>query len=251
MTDSNDRNFINSFAKGLQLITTFTKERSKLGLTEVAKANDMNLPTARRYLHTLTKLDFIIKDESTQTFQLTPKVLRLGSWVISSMGIKERLLPYLISIRNEWDVTTHCAIMEGNEIVNVERIRSSDVVNLDISAGSRLPLHATSLGKAILSFMSPEKQKEIAEQLDFKALTPYTITDMNTFLIELEKTKQRGYAIAVQELSLGLKTMAIPVFNSEEIVETAFGVSYPLNRAQENGLEEALIKRLFEVRDKA
>jgi IclR family pca regulon transcriptional regulator len=230
---------------------SFTKDRPKLSLTEVAKDNNMNLPTARRYLLTLKKLGFMIKDESTQTFQLTPKVLRLGSWVISSMGIKERLLPYMISIRNELDVTTHCAILDGNEVVTVERIRSSDVVNLDLSAGSRLPLHATSLGKAILAFMSPEQQKEIAKQLDYKTLTPYTITNMNQLSEELEKTRQRGYSIADQELSLGLKTMAIPVFNSKKIVEASFGVSYPLTRADENGFEEVLIQKLFEIKDNA
>ncbi|MBU8848316.1 MAG: helix-turn-helix domain-containing protein [Desulfobacterales bacterium] len=246
-----DRNFVNSLAKGLRLLMHFSKEQPNWSLTQIAKVNDMNLPTTRRYLHTLTKLGFMIKDEPTKTFQLTPKVLRLGSWIIGSMGIKERLLPYMTSIRNEWDVTTHCAIIEGKEIVNVERIRSSDVVNLDLSAGSRLPLHATSMGKAILAFMSPAQQKEITEQLDFKSLTPYTISDMNLFLIELEKTKQRGFAIAVQELSLGLKTMATPVFNSQGIVEASFGVSYPLTRAQENGFEEALIKRLFEIRENA
>ncbi len=249
--DESDRNFINSLAKGLGLIMHFSKERPNRSLTEIAKANDMNLPTTRRYLHTLTKLGFLIKDESAKTFQLTPKVLRLGSWLLGSMGIKERLLPYMTSIRNEWDVTTHCAIIEGREIVTVERLRSSDVVNLDLSAGSRLPLHATSLGKAILAFMSPDQQKKITEQLDLKALTPYTISDANLFLMELEKTKQRGYAIAVQELSLGLKTMAAPVFDSQGMVEASFGVSYPLTRAQENGFEEALIKKLFEIKNNA
>jgi IclR family transcriptional regulator, pca regulon regulatory protein len=249
--DGIDRNFVNSLAKGLRLIMQFSKEQTNWSLTEIAKANDMNLPTAKRYLHTLIKLGFMIKDDTTKTFQLTPKVLRLGAWVLGSMGIKERLLPYMTSIRNEWNVTTHCAILEGIEVVTVERIRSSDVVNLDLSAGSRLPLHATSLGKAILAYMSPEQQKKIAEQLDFKALTPYSISDMNLFLMELEKTKQRGFAIAVQELSLGLKTMATPVFNSQGLVEASFGVSYPLNRAQENGFEKALIKKMFEIRDNA
>ncbi len=249
--DESDRNFVNSLAKGLRLMMHFSKERPNWSLTEIAKANAMNLPTARRYLHTLTKLGFLIKDESTKTFQLTPKVLRLGSWLLGSMGIKERLLPYMTSVRNEWDVTTHCAIIEGKEIVTVERIRSSDVINLDISAGSRLPIHASSLGKAILAFMSAEQQNKITQQLDLKALTPYTISDANLFLMELEKTKQRGYAIAVQELSLGLKTMAAPVFNSNGIVEASFGVSYPLTRSQENGFEEALIKKLIEIRDNA
>lgn len=246
---ASDPNFIASLAKGLYLLMHFTKERPNWSLTEIAKANKMNLPTARRYLHTLTKLGFMIKNSHTQTYQLTPKVLRLGTWVISSMGIRERLIPYMTAIRNKWNVTTHCAILEGNEVVTVERLRSADVVNLDLTAGSRLPLYATSLGKAILAFMPNDQQNEITGQLEFKALTPYTITDMNLFLMELEKTRQRGYAIAVQELTLGLKTMATPVFNREGTVEASFGVSYPLNRGQENGLEEALISQLLEIKN--
>lgn len=246
-----DPNFITSLAKGLYLLMHFTKEKSHWSLTEIAKANHMNLPTARRYLHTLTKLGFVIRDPSTRTYQLTPKVIRLGNWVVSSMGVRERLIPYMTAVRNKWNVTTHCAILEGNEVVTVERIRSADVVNLDITTGSRLPVYATSLGKAILAFMRPDQQNEIAEQLEFKALTPYTIMDKNLFLMELEKTRQRGYAIAVQELSLGLKTMAVPVFNHEGVVEASFGVSYPLTRSQENGLEEALINQLIEIKSHA
>ncbi len=246
--NTDDRNFINSFAKGLKLIMTFTKEKSKLSLTEVAKANEMNLPTTRRYLHTLIKLGFVVKDESVQTFQLTPKVMRLGSWVIGSMGIKDRLFPYMSSIRNQWDVTTHCAILEGNEIVTVERIRSSDVVNLDLSAGSRLPLHATSMGKAILSFINPQRQKEILSQIDLRAFTPYTITSLDELMIELANTRKRGYAIADQELSLGLKTIAIPVFDSQGNVEASLGVSYPLTRNQEKGLQEALVADLLRIK---
>lgn len=242
---------VNSLVKGLNILLNFTKERPHWSLSEIAKANKMNLPTARRYLQTLTALGFLIKNDSTRKFQLTPKVLRLGSWVIESMGLKERLLPHMMAIKKKWNVTTHCAILDGTEVLTVERIRATDVVNLDISAGSRLPVYATSLGKAIIAFMPSEKQKEIAEQIEFKSLTPYTIVDMNIFLMELEKTKQRGYAIALQELTLGLKTMAIPVYSSQGIVEASFGVSYPLTRAQESGLEEALVDKLFEVRNNA
>jgi len=64
------------------------------------------------------------------------------------------------SIRNEMDVTTHCAVLDGNQILAVERILSSDVVNIDLSAGSRLPIHATSLGKAIVAFMDDTEQKK-------------------------------------------------------------------------------------------
>ncbi|RLB91882.1 MAG: hypothetical protein DRH26_07310 [Deltaproteobacteria bacterium] len=251
MEGRSDREFVNSLAKGLNLLMCFTKKRPVWSLTEMARANGMNLPTARRYLHTLTKLGFMVKDDSAKTFQLTPKVMQLGGWVFASMGIRDRLMPHMKSIRNEMDVTTHCAVLEGSHIIAVERILSSDVVNIDLSAGSRLPIHATSLGKAIVAFMDYKEQKKIAGLLEFKPLTPHTITDANSFLKELRITRSRGYAVADQELNIGLKTLAIPIFNIKGQVEASFGVSFPWSRSQETGFEDRLIERLFEVKNEA
>ncbi|MBU0971143.1 MAG: helix-turn-helix domain-containing protein [Proteobacteria bacterium] len=251
MDGSADREFVNSLAKGLALLMCFTKERPVWSLTEMARANKMNLPTTRRYLYTFTKLGFMVKDETAKTFQLTSKVFQLGGWVFESMGVRERLMPHMKSTRNDLNVTTHCAILEGTEIVAVERILSSDVVNIDLSAGSRLPIHATSLGKAIVAFMDIGDQKKIAGLLEFKPLTPHTITDPASFLTDLQRTRTRGYAVADQELTIGLKTLAVPIFNKKGVVEASFGVSFPLSRAQEQGFEDRLIQRLFDVKNRA
>lgn len=247
MNENSDREFVNSLAKGLNLLMCFTKHHYSLSLSEVARANNMNLPTARRYLHTYTKMGFMVKDNATKTFQLTPKVLRLGAWVLEATGLKQRLMPYMTSIRNDYDVTTYCAVLEGRQVVTLDRIRSTDVVNLDLRAGSRLPLHATSLGKAIVAFMELKEQQKIAGQLNFKKHTPKTITDKDLFLAELQKTRQRGYAVADQELTIGLKTLATPIFDREGRVEAAFGVSYPFSRAQEPEFENTLINCLFDI----
>jgi IclR family transcriptional regulator, pca regulon regulatory protein len=251
MEGGSDREFVNSLAKGLKLLMCFTKDRPVWSLTEMARANGMNLPTARRYLHTFTKLGFMVKDDSAKTFQLTSKVMQLGGWVFGSMGIRDRLMPHMKSIRDEMDVTSHCAVLEGKHIIALERILSSDVVNIDLSAGSRLPIHATSLGKAIVAFMDHREQKKIADLLEFKPLTPHTITGVSSFLEELKITRSRGYAVADQELNIGLKTLAIPIFNTKGQVEASFGVSYPWSRSQEPGFEDRLIQRLFEMKDKA
>ncbi len=226
---------------------SFTRENPKFNLTELAKANDMNLPTAKRYLYTLSKLGFVIKDEIDHTYQLTAKVLRLGSGVFATMDLRERLLPFMRNINREMDVTIHCAILEGTEVVTVERLRSKDVVNLDITAGTRLPAHATSLGKAILAFMPEKMQKALIKKISFKPLTPHTITDPNVFLKELKKTRERSYAIAAEELTLGLKTIAVPIFNADGTVKASFGASYPINREKEEKLEERLVKSLSQV----
>ncbi len=251
MEKKTDREFVNSLAKGLNLLMCFTKERPVWNLSRIAKENDMNLPTAKRYLHTFTKMGFMIRDEADKTFQLTPKVLGLGAWIMDSMGIKQRLMPYMKSLRNELNVTCHCAVIDGNEILALERIRSTDVVNLDLTAGSRLPIHATSLGKAIVAFMTSAEQQAIAERLDFEQLTAHTIIDKASFIEELKKVKQRGYAVADQELTIGLKTLAVPIFDMEGRVEGSLGISYPLSRTEEKGFEDMLINRLFDVGKKA
>ena len=72
---------------------------------------------------------------------------------------------------------------------------------------------------------------------------------LQALLSELERTRDRGYAIAVQELSLGLKTMAVPVFDVQDNVVASFGVSYPITRAQDSGFEDRLVEKLIEIKD--
>ena len=92
-------------------------------------------------------------------------------------------------------------------------------------------------------------QKALVKRMSFKPLTPNTITDPKLFLDELLKTKERGYAIAIQELSLGLKTMAVPILNGYRKVSASFGVSYPMNRGIDQVWEEKVEKSILTVKE--
>lgn len=242
-----ERELVASFAKGLLLLSRFTRHQPAMTLSEVARINHLNLPTARRYLHTLKQMGFVVYDEQSKRYQLTSKVLCLGSWVLESMDLRTRLLPYLNSITNEMDITASCAIIEGGEVVTVERTRSKDVVNLDLTAGSRLPVHATSLGKAIAAFLPSDELDALIGQINFSIYTPHTKTDPKQFREELAYIKRRGYAFSDQELTLGMKSIAVPVFHKNGKVEASLGVSYPYHRPKINELEQVLIERLLGI----
>ncbi len=85
----------------------------------------------------------------------------------------------------------------------------------------------------------------------FSLPPPHTITDEKSFLSDLKITRSRGYAVADQELNIGLKTLAIPIFDKKGDVEASFGVSFPLSRIQEPGFEDRLLERLFEIKNRA
>jgi IclR family transcriptional regulator, pca regulon regulatory protein len=242
------RYFINSLEKGFSILSTFSDQKHRLTLTELARTKQMTLGTAHRYLLTLKELGFISQDEDKK-YRLTPKVLSFGFSALKNMDLRTRVLPHMIKITKERDVTTQCAILEGVEIIYVERVRSTDVVNLDLTVGSRLPAYGTAMGKIILAFMNEDHTRKIIDQMNLLPLTPYTITNKKALWKELVETRRRGYAINNQELALGLRTLAAPIF-SEGKVEAAIGVSFPAYRTEGSNFESQLVKEMLEIAQK-
>lgn len=244
------RYFIHSLEKGLSILNRFFPQRPDLTLSELARASGMTLGTTHRYLLTLKELGYLMQDPETKKYRLTPKVLTLGFSVLRSMDLRSRVLPYMINMARDLDATAQCAILEGTEIVYIERVRSSDVVNLDLTTGSRLPAYCTSMGKAILAFMDEKESRKLIGKMDLVPHTPYTITDAETLWKELQLTKQRGYAINNQELTLGLRTLAVPIFDEGRRVEAALGLSFPCHRTEGNNVEGVFVERLLEISEK-
>jgi IclR family pca regulon transcriptional regulator len=244
------RYFINSLARGLSILNSFSSTRPTLSPTELATANKITLATCARYISTLRDLGYLVQNPVTKKYTLTPRILSLGFPFLKNMDLRARLLPYMIEVTKELDVTTQCAVLDGTDIVFLDRVRSSQVVNLDLTVGSRLPCYCTALGKAMLAFMDDVDARKIIDSIEFVQHTPYTVTDRDTFERSLRLTKRRGYAINDQELTLGLKTLATPIFKDSR-VEGAFGMSYPIHRIEKNDLENVFVERLKDIEKRA
>ncbi len=244
------RYFINSLSRGLAILQSFSPETPSLSLTALAQANRITLGTCTRYVSTLKALGYMVQDPVTKRYTLTPKVLSLGFPLLKNMDLRARLLPYMIETTRDLDVTTQCAMLDGADIVFVDRVRSREVVNLDLTVGSRLPCYCTALGKAILAFLDKETAEGIIDSLEFVPHTPFTVRNKDQLRVLLQETRERGYAVNNQELTLGLKTLATPVFKEGQ-VEGAFGMSYPIHRVADNNLETLFVERLKEIAQKA
>ena len=217
-----------------------------LTLSEAAELTQMSLPTTIRYLRTLKDLGYLIHDPATKRYALTSKVLSLGFSFLNKMDIRARLNPYLISLNLDFNVTANLAVLDNTDIVFMERITAAHITALNLTVGSRLPAQCTSLGKAILAFTESDALQKILDQIEFKQLTPHTIIDRYKLEKELEKTKKRGYAIALQETSLGWANYAVPIFSGKH-VEAAIGVSFPYNFLKEKELVKSMVNRLLKI----
>lgn len=243
------RNFIYSLEKGLSLLSLFAQKGPQLTLSELAKAAQMGLGTATRYVQTLLELGYLTRDPFTKKYRLAPKILSLGFSLLKDMDLRARVTPYLAEVNREFAVGSHCGILDGTEVVYVERFRARSLVTLDLTVGSRVPSYCTALGRAILAFMEPKTMHRTLAQMDMPPLTTFTITRKRDLLRELERTRQRGYAVNEQELVLGQAGLGAPVF-LRGTVEGAIGFSFAHHLLKDEKFKSALIERLTEIAPK-
>ena len=214
--------------------------------TEIAKANQMTTATVNRYLHTLSGLDYVVQNPNAKTYSLTPKIIKLGISLFRNLDLRNLLLPHMLSINKEFDITVTCGINNVDGMLVLERIQASDFKTQKANPGIKLPLNCSALGKAMIAFEDPENLKLLLKKGSLEKRTPESIVDMEGLTREMEKIRERGYALSRQELLPNLLTMAVPIFKDGK-VEGALGGSLYLLKEYPEGYQKKVLHRLMEL----
>jgi IclR family pca regulon transcriptional regulator len=204
-----------SLERGLAILSSFNSDRPLIGVSELSRGLDLSRSTAHRYVVTLTKLGYLQQDPDSKRYRLGPKVLDLGFSAINSMDLREVSAPYLRQLSDETEHTVNLAILDGTDVVYIERCRAArpgqPEIDLNLHVGSRLPAYCTAMGKAILAFLPRERLDELIDHIDFVPRGPNTLTDAKAFRAELEKIRASGIAVNDEELAYGLRSIAAPI----------------------------------------
>lgn len=151
----------------------------------------------------------------TRKYRLGPRVLDLGFSAINSMELREIAAPHLRELSDATGHTVNMGVLDGIDIVYIERCRTSQVgqrqIDLDLHVGSRLPAYCTSLGKVLLAFLPEEQRCGLVDRVDFVQRGPNTLTGKAALLSELAEIRARGLAVNNEELAYGLRSIAVPV----------------------------------------
>ena len=239
---SADRDFVASLEKGLSVIEAFDASRPRLSLSDVAKLTGITRAAARRYLLTLTKLNYAEFDG--RYFSLTPRVLRLGYAYLSSASLSAQVQPFLERISEETGESSSAAVLDGDDIVYIARSATRRIMSIGLGVGSRLPAHCTALGRAILAFQPEDEFRAYLQRVRLEARTPKTITDKSAFQDALEATRAQGYAIVNEELEYGLRSIAVPVVKKNGKVTIALNLSAQAGRVSAEEMERRFLPLL-------
>src|SRR4051812_19694415 len=199
------RDYVNSFARGLEVLTVFSRAKPSMTLSEVAERADMNRASARRFLLTLVREGYA--ETNGKLFRLRPKVLDLGFSVLASMNLSEVLQPIMNELAERVEESCFAAILDDDSVIYVARAASRRVVNVGVNVGSRVPAHAVSSGRVLLAGLAEADLDRYLERATLRKITPNTITSKAKLRRAIETTREQGWSVVDQELEIGLQSI--------------------------------------------
>ena len=215
--------FVESLARGLDVLACFDADHRSMTLSEVAAAAGLARPTARRLLLTLEELGFVRADRGG--FALTPKVLTLGMAYVGALGLWDIARPHLEALVRRTGESSSMAQLDGSDIVYVARVSVPKLIALRVEIGTRFPAVQTSQGKVLLAALPPEELAASVARPSRSGLPPYIGLPGEQLREELSRVRAQGWALADEELAPGVRSVAVPVRDGAGTVHAAMNVT--------------------------
>ena len=197
------------------------------GLTNSEISRELGIPksTASYILHCLQRCGYLRRETEGGKYRMGLKVLDLSHGVLKGLDLRELARPVLNALVQRVHLTAHLAILENGEAVYIERTEAPGFIKMNTWVGRRMYVHSTSIGKVLVAWRPKEDVEKILGEHGMKKRTPKTITVAGKYIQELERVRTEGYGLDDEENSVGVRCIAVPVFNAMGQVEAAVSVS--------------------------
>lgn len=238
-------NYVQSFARGLEVIRSFSASAPQQTLSEVAARTGLTRAGARRILLTLQTLGYLESDG--RLFRLTPRILDLGFAYLSSMPIWDLAEPMMEALTDRVRESCSAAVLDGLDIVYVLRVHTHKIMSTNLAVGSRLPAFWTSLGRVLLAALPEEELRMRLARLPRQPFTRHTVLDDEALLARIDEARTQGWCLVDQELEEGLISVAAPLKNRAGDVVAALNISGQANRTSTEMLREQLLPELLQT----
>lgn len=238
-----NRDYVNSLARGLEVIRSFTRTRPKMTLSDIARATGMTRATVRRFALTLVREGYAETDG--KYFNLKPKVLELGYSALSSLTFVDVAQPIMARLAYKLEESVFAAVLEGQDVVYVASATPPNrFVSISVSVGSRAPAHAVSTGRILLAALPEDELLKYLDSVTLQKLTPNTVTSKVKLRGQIADDGVKGWSIVDQELEIGLRSIAVPIRDKNGLVIAALNVACPSSRITPEDMHNKILLEL-------
>lgn len=214
----------NSTVRTLAILELLGHSGFPMALTAIADASGFDKATARRFLLTLNDLGYVERLD-TGEYRLTSRILELSTAYLRTVSLPQEALPFLEQFCRKTSTSTSVAILDGTAAVYVAHVSVTEALSVGVQIGTRLPAHATAVGKMLLATLPGE---EVAQRYADEVLPSYTsrtITRVSHLIGALEEIRRQGWALNEEEYEAGVRAAACPLRSADGSVISVMNVS--------------------------
>lgn len=238
---------VEALARGLAILDCFIDGPAQLSLGEITERVGLNKATVFRLIHGLQAAGYVRHDNVTKRYSLSFKVLDLNSAVISALEFPVIAQPALEELHNKLQESINLGVLDGTETRYVARVHSRRLMSINLEVGSKLPTHATSMGKVLLASLDDDEVRALYDGQELYAYTPSTITSVDALIESLDEVRKQGFATTYQELEVGLCAASAPVYGRDGKVIAAVNASTFTSRASPEQLLNEFVPAVRET----
>lgn len=244
---------IQSVQKALQILDVLHENVADMGVTELSKATGLYKSTCHRILATLKESGYVEQSEQTGKFRLGWRLFQLGASLPERVRLTDVARPEMVKLAGTCGESINLAIRSGRDALFVDRVSGDALFRPEIRIGTRLPAHATGVGKVLLAWLSTDVLKGLYESEEIPPVTPSSIIRRTDLFTLLSKVQKDGYALDLEESGAGIGCLAVPIRDHTGAVAAALSITFLASRMSELPRDEnaALLKRHAETISRA
>lgn len=229
---------VQSLSRALLLLTRIAEYSDGVSLSDVAQQVGLAASTTHRLLTTLEKQGFAEQDSETGNWRIGVMAFAVGNAFLASRDVGAQSRVIARELMETAGETVNVAVFQADEIVIIAQSECREMMRMVVPLGSRVPLHASGVGKAILSTLPDKTVKKILESRGLPRLTEQTIDQPAAFRAALNDIRALGFALDNEEQAVGLRCAAAPIFGPQGEAVAAISLSGPKSRISESRLQE-------------
>lgn len=241
--DSGAQNTIQAVDRAIDVLEVLARDGS-MTLTEIARSMDQSPATLYRVLSTFQARGITESDPLTQEWSVGASAFRIGATFLRRSNVTARALPAMRHLMETTGETSNLGIEKSDMVVFISQVETHESIRAFFPPGTQGPMHASGIGKALLSTFSDDRLQRFLTKCPFEAFTSQTIVSKDDFLKEIQIIRARGFAFDNEEKSIGMRCIAAPIINFQGQAVAGISISGPSHRVTPDKVSQigALVK---------
>ena len=229
---------VQSLTRGLSILECLARAEGGLSLTDIAHRVTLPPSTAHRLLSTLERGGYVYQAGELGKWYVGLHAFTVGSSFLASRDWVAQSHPYMRRLMEQSGETANLAILDGTEAVFIDQVQCRETMRTIVRLGSRVPLHASGVGKAIFAALPDEQIEAILKVKGLQRITENTITAPETMWASLRVIRQRGFSFDDEEHLIGTRCVASPIYDEHAEVLGAISLAGPVSRLPDHRIKQ-------------